>query len=80
MVLARFNESSGLKYFGTYEYGVDGYMVTPVMDHEQRVGFSTTTSLENARFIIFQREAALRGLWYGRSALLMSEMISTTSG
>ena len=58
-MLARFNESSGLKYFGTYEYGVDGYMVTAVMDHEQRVGFSTTTSLESAGFIIFEREAAL---------------------
>ena len=41
-------------------------MVTPVTDQEQRVGFSTTTSLESAGFIIFEREAALRGLWYGR--------------
>ena len=40
-------------------------MVTPVTDQEQRVGFSTTTSLESAGFIIFEREAALRGLWYG---------------
>ena len=40
--------------------------MTPVTDQEQRVGFSTTTSLESASFIIFEREAALRGLWYGR--------------